>query len=125
MVTMTRTFGSFSVDDLDRAAGFYGDVLGLTVSWAGEQGPLWLRGPGGAESLVYLKPDHVPATFTVLNLAVPDIEAAVDDLSARGVTFASYDGIPTDDRGILHGADHSVAWFVDPAGNNLSVVQEN
>jgi predicted enzyme related to lactoylglutathione lyase len=124
MVTTTRTFGSFSVDDLGRAAAFYGDVLGLTVSWTAEQGPLWLRGNDGADTLVYLKRDHVPANFTVLNLSVPDIEHAVDELSAHGITFQQYDGIPTDNRGILHGQGHSIAWFTDPAGNNLSVVQE-
>jgi catechol 2,3-dioxygenase-like lactoylglutathione lyase family enzyme len=124
MVTMTRTFGSFSVDDLDRAAAFYRDVLGLTVARVAEPGPLWLHGPDGDDTLVYLKGDHLPATFTVLNVSVPDIGQAVAELTARGVTFEHYDGIPTDDRGILHGEGHSIAWFTDPAGNGLSLVEE-
>jgi catechol 2,3-dioxygenase-like lactoylglutathione lyase family enzyme len=124
MVAISRMFGSFSVDDLGRAAAFYSDVLGLKVSWAAEGGPLWLHGTDGAGTLVYLKGDHVPATFTVLNLSVPDIELAVDELLDRGIEFEHFDGIPTDDRGVLHHEGRSIAWFTDPAGNNLSVVQE-
>lgn len=122
-MTTIRTFGSFSVDDLEAAATFYRDQLDLEVALVGEHGPLWLHGPGGCDTLVYLKSDHTPATFTVLNLSVDDIEHAVDELSARGIIFERFEGIPADDRGIFHGQGHSLAWFTDPAGNNLSVVQ--
>lgn len=123
MVATNRTFGSFSVDDLEAAAAFYRDQLNLKVSLVAEHGPLWLHGPGGCDTLVYPKADHAPASFTVLNLSVDDIELAVDELSACGVSFERYDGLPTDDRGIYHGDGRSLAWFTDPAGNTLSVVQ--
>lgn len=89
-----------------------------------EHGPLWLHGPDGSDTLVYGKPAHTPATFTVLNLSVDNIEQAVDELSTCGIAFQRYEGIDADDRGIFHGDGHSVAWFTDPAGNSLSVVQE-
>lgn len=123
MVATLTTFGSFSVDDLEAAKDFYGDLLGMKVSLESEHGPLWVHSPGGCDTLVYAKPDHTPATFTVLNLAVEDIQQAVDELASFGVTFERYDNYDTDDRGILHGEGHSLAWFTDPAGNNLSVVQ--
>lgn len=119
-----RLFGSFSVDDIDAARGFYDDTLGLRVSVVGDSGPLFVHGPGGEATLVYAKPDHEPASFTVLNLSVPAIDEAADELADRGVELARYPGIPTDDRGIYRGADHSTAWFRDPAGNVLSLVQE-
>jgi catechol 2,3-dioxygenase-like lactoylglutathione lyase family enzyme len=124
MVATVRTFGSFSVDDLDASRTFYGDLLGMKVSLVSEEGPLWLHGPGSCDTLVYLKPDHTPASFTVLNLSVGDIERAVDELVELGISFERYTGLETDERGIFHGAGHSVAWFTDPAGNNLSVVEE-
>lgn len=123
MATFSRTFGSFSVDDLDAAKGFYGDLLGMKVSLVSEHGPLWLHGPGGCDTLVYPKPDHAPASFTVLNLAVGDIEQTVGELAALGITFERYDGYDMDARGILHGDGHDIAWFTDPAGNSVSVVQ--
>jgi catechol 2,3-dioxygenase-like lactoylglutathione lyase family enzyme len=123
MVATVATFGSFSVDDLEVAKAFYGDTLGMKVSLASEHGPLWVHGGGGCDTLVYGKPDHTPATFTVLNLAVEDIEQAVGELASLGVTFERYDGYDTDERGIFHGDGHSLAWFTDPAGNNLSIVQ--
>ena len=123
MVATVKTFGSFSVDDLDTAKSFYGDVLGMKVAPVSNHGPLWMNGAGDCDTLVYAKPDHTPATFTVLNLAVEDIEKAVDELAALGVTFERYDGYDTDERGIFHGEGHSLAWFTDPAGNNLSIVQ--
>lgn len=125
MVTTIRTFGSFSVDDIDAARRFYRDTLGMGVSTVGEHGPLFVHGPDGPEILVYAKPDHVPATFTVLNLSVSSGHAAVDELAAKGVVFERYDGFETDDRGIYRGEGHSIAWFTDPAGNVLSVVQES
>jgi len=81
------------------------------------------HGPGGCDTLIYVKPDHAPANFTVLNLAVEDIQQAVDELTSLGVTLERYDGYDTDDRGVFHGEGHSLAWFTDPAGNNRSVVQ--
>lgn len=118
-----RTFASLSVDDLDAARNFYEQTLGMKVSDEGEHGPLWLHGPNGHDTLIYPKPDHVPATFTVLNFAVDSIEETVDELAARGVQFDRYEGLGTDARGIYHGDGRSIAWFTDPAGNVLSVVQ--
>lgn len=124
MVVTRRTFASFSVNDLDAARTFYGETLGMGVSAVGEHGPLWLHGPDGRETMIYLKRDHAPASFTVFNLSVDRIDEVVDELSSRGVRFLRYDGFETDERGIYHGAGHDIAWFSDPAGNNLSVVQE-
>lgn len=123
MVATVTTFGSFSVDDLEAAKTFYGDLLGMKVSLVSEHGPLWVHGPGGCDTLIYAKSDHTPAGYTVLNLAVEDIAQAVDELTSLGVTFERYDAYDTDDRGVFHGEGHSLAWFTDPAGNNLSVVQ--
>lgn len=124
MVHATRTFGSFAVDDIGAATRFYRDMLGLTVSAEAEAGPIWVHGSEGHDTLVYPKPDHVPATFTVLNLFVDDLDAAVDDLAARGVQAERYESIDTDDRGIFHAPDHSVAWFTDPAGNVVAIGQQ-
>lgn len=115
-------FSSFAVDDLTAAKQFYSQTMGLRVSE--EHGPLWLQIDGSRAILVYPKPDHTPATFTVLNFAVDDIDQAVDELTARGVRIQRYEGFATDDKGIYRGRDHSIAWFTDPAGNGLSVVQE-
>ena len=115
-------FSGFSVDDLAAAREFYAGVLGLDVSDA--NGLLTLHLPGGREVLMYPKPNHVPATFTILNFPVPDIDAAVDDLSARGVRFERYDGFAQDDRGIQRDPNGPpIAWFTDPAGNILAVLQ--
>lgn len=119
-----RMFGSFSVNDIGAARSFYADRLGLQVSVLGEGGPLFIQGPGGETTLVYAKPDHQPAEFTVLNLSVADIDEAADELDELGVELERYTDIPTDDRGIYRGQDHSTAWFCDPAGNALSLVQE-
>jgi catechol 2,3-dioxygenase-like lactoylglutathione lyase family enzyme len=116
-------FASFAVDDIDTAKIFYRETLGMSVSEEGGRGPLWLHGQRDHDVLVYRKPDHVPATFTVLNVAVDDIDKAVDDLAAKGVRFERYDALETDDRGIYRAEGHSTAWFTDPAGNVLSVVQ--
>ena len=121
MFGTAKAFSSIAVDDLDAAKRFYGETLGLRVS--GEHGPLWLHIDGGHDILIYPKPDHTPATFTVLNFPVDDIDQAVDELTARGVRIQRYEGFQTDDRGIYRGRDHSIAWFTDPAGNGLSVVQ--
>lgn len=119
-----RMFGSFSVDDIDAARTFYDETLGLEVSVIGDDGPLFVQGPGGETTLVYAKPDHEPASFTVLNLSVAAIDQAADELAERGVELKQYAEFPTDDRGIVRGEDRSTAWFADPAGNVLSLVQE-
>ncbi|MGY0006944.1 VOC family protein [Micromonospora sp. I033] len=122
----TKAFSGFSVDDPDRAERFYTDVLGLRVSRDDAMGGLLtLHLAGDRPVLVYPKPDHRPATYTVLNFPVPDIDRAVDELVARGVRFERYDGMPQDDKGVMRGNGPSIAWFTDPAGNVLSVLQES
>ncbi|WP_165068520.1 VOC family protein [Marisediminicola senii] len=119
MFDTTTAFSGFSVDDLDRARAFYADTLELTVD-DDPMGFLRLHLDSGATVLVYPKPNHVPATFTILNFPVPDVEAAVDALAERGVATARYDG--TDAKGIMRGQGPDIAWFTDPAGNILSVL---
>jgi catechol 2,3-dioxygenase-like lactoylglutathione lyase family enzyme len=121
MFENTKAFSGFSVDDVPKAKAFYGDTLGLRVSE--ENGLLTLHLAGGTDVLVYPKPHHTPAEFTILNFPVDDIEVAVDELVERGVRFERYDGIETDERGIARGAGPLIAWFKDPAGNVLSVLQ--
>ncbi|MCW2811403.1 MAG: glyoxalase [Friedmanniella sp.] len=120
MLTHSPAFSGFSVDDIEAARAFYADTLGLEVR--SENGMLTLQVAGGHPVLVYAKPDHRPATFTVLNFPVPDIDTAVDELVGRGVTFQHYDFVP-DPRGIQRGWGPSIAWFTDPAGNILSVLE--
>jgi catechol 2,3-dioxygenase-like lactoylglutathione lyase family enzyme len=116
----TKAFSGFSVDDVAQAKQFYGETLGLRVSE--EHGILTLHIAGDRDTIVYPKgADHVPATFTILNFPVPDIEAAVDALTARGVKFEHYDFV--DAKGINRRGGPPIAWFKDPAGNILSVVQ--
>jgi len=123
----TQPFSSFSVDDPEAARAFYVGTLGLEVSEVPDMsGLLELEIPGGGKVLIYAKPDHAPATFTVLNFPVDDIEEAVDELTRRGVAFEIYDEgtVKTDDRGILRGEGPNIAWFRDPAGNILSVLEQ-
>jgi predicted enzyme related to lactoylglutathione lyase len=122
----TRAYSSFSVDDSGKAKAFYGQALGLDVAERAElQGLLELRIAGGGRIIVYPKPDHRPATFTILNFSVDDIDKAVDELARRGVRFERYEGdIKTDAKGISRGHGPQIAWFKDPAGNILSVLQE-
>ena len=122
MFTDTKAFSSFSVNDIPAARAFYGDTLGLKVTEM--QGLLHLETISGHQVMVYPKDDHTPASFTVLNFAVDDIESAVDDLTRRGITFERYPQYPADDKGIVRGDMPPIAWFTDPAGNVLSVVQE-
>jgi len=117
-----KAFSSFAVDDTTTAGKFYGETLGLWVSEEG--GALMLHLAGDHRILVYPKPDHTPASFTILNFPVDDIDQAIDELSARGVPILRYEGFETDDRGIYRGQGRLIAWFTDPAGNVLSVVQE-
>jgi catechol 2,3-dioxygenase-like lactoylglutathione lyase family enzyme len=123
MFENTKAFSGFSVDDVPRAKQFYAETLGLRVSE--ENGLLTLHIAGDRPTLVYPKPDHSPASFTILNFPVEDIEKAVDELTRRGVRFERYEGteIETDEKGIFRGGGPLIAWFKDPAGNVLSVIQ--
>lgn len=122
MLTNTKAFSGFSVDDVPTAKQFYGETLGLNVSE--ENGMLQLHITDRQDILVYPKPNHIPATFTILNFPVADIDTAVDELLERGVRFERYDGMPQDERGIMRGNGPDIAWFTDPAGNILSVIQD-
>jgi catechol 2,3-dioxygenase-like lactoylglutathione lyase family enzyme len=123
MFTDTRAFSGFAVDDIDKARQFYGDTLGLKTSV--ENGLLTLHIAGNRETLVYPKPGHTPADYTILNFPVDDIDAAVDALAARGVRFERYDGFAQDEKGIFREAGPDIAWFKDPAGHTLSVLKES
>jgi catechol 2,3-dioxygenase-like lactoylglutathione lyase family enzyme len=126
VLTDSPAFSGFSVDDLDVARRFYEETLGLRVADMPEMGGLLrLHLGGGVDVLVYAKPDHAPATFTVLNFPVPDIEKAVDELGARGVRFQHYENPPTDPKGIMRAGGPLIAWFTDPAGNVFSVIQQD
>jgi predicted enzyme related to lactoylglutathione lyase len=123
MLQKSKAFSGFSVDDIPAAKQFYGETLGLDVTES--NGMLEMTLGSGATVFVYPKPNHTPATFTILNFPVADIESAVDELTSRGVTFEQYTGeIATDERGITRGGGPLIAWFKDPAGNILSVLQE-
>jgi predicted enzyme related to lactoylglutathione lyase len=124
MFEHTKAYSGFAVDDVPRAKQFYGETLGLRVSE--ENGMLFLHIAGDRDTLVYPKPDHTPASFTILNFPVDDIEAAVDALTERGVRFERYAGteMETDEKGIFRGGGPLIAWFTDPAGNVLSVIQD-
>jgi catechol 2,3-dioxygenase-like lactoylglutathione lyase family enzyme len=125
MFTDTKAFSGFSVDDVPKAKRFYGDTLGLKVSQA--NGVLTLHIAGGRDILVYPKETHEPASFTILNFPVDDIESAVNALGKRGVRFEHYEGtdVETDSKGIFRGSGPLIAWFKDPAGNVLSVLEES
>lgn len=116
------TFSGFSVTDIDEAKEFYTQILGLEVETVPEG--LQLKLKGGQNVFVYPKPNHEPATYTILNFEVPDIEATVDELTAKGVVFEQYDNewMKTDEKGICHG-EPVIAWFKDPAGNFMSLIQ--
>jgi catechol 2,3-dioxygenase-like lactoylglutathione lyase family enzyme len=119
----TKAFSGFAVDDLDAAREFYGETLGLRIST--EMGLLnLLLADGERPTLIYPKPDFEPATYTILNFPVDDIDKAVDELAGRGVGFERYDGLEQDEKGIARGEGPYIAWFKDPAGNILSVLQE-
>jgi extradiol dioxygenase family protein len=122
MFAKSRAFSSYSVNDLARARAFYGEVLEQRVSE--EMGNLAIHLTGGGEVFLYAKPDHTAASFTVLNFPVDDIEKAVTELTRRGCRFEQYPALKTDSRGISgEPGGHRIAWFKDPAGNILSVVQ--
>ncbi|KUO02703.1 VOC family protein [Streptomyces caeruleatus] len=130
MLGHSQAFSGFSVDDLDVARRFYGETLGLDVeeSGQGDMRMLTLKLGSGALVFVYPKENHTPATFTILNFPVDDIETAVGELERRGVALERYSGFDHDEKGIVrvgNGGPAAIAWFTDPAGNVLSVLQEN
>ncbi|HEY0374985.1 MAG TPA: VOC family protein [Amnibacterium sp.] len=126
MFEQATTFGGISVDDLDAARAFYGGTLGLRIHEG--MGGINVELPGDTHLWVYPKSDHRPASFTVLNFSVPDIDAAVDALTGAGVKMTVYEGFPQDERGVARGRSvgrgPDIAWFADPAGNILAVLQE-
>ena len=125
MLEHAKAFSGFSVDDVEKARAFYADTLGLRVSE--DNGLLTLHLAGDRDTLVYPKPDHRQATYTILNFGVDDVEKAVDELTARGVVFEHYPGtaVETDEKGVFRGGGPLIAWFKDPAGNVLSVIQRD
>ena len=124
MLKESKAFSGFSVNDIQKAKDFYGRTLGLQVSES--HGLLTLQLAGGNKILIYPKVNHAPATFTVLNFPVENVDDSVDELAKRGVRFEIYDesDIKTDEKGIMRGNDPTIAWFKDPAGNVLSVIEE-
>ena len=125
MFKNTAAFSGFSVDDISKAQQFYGEALGLEVSEA--NGILTLHIAGGAKIIAYPKPNHTPASFTILNFPVPKVDAAVAQLKTRGIQFEQYDypQLKTDADGIFRGGGPLIAWFKDPAGNILSVIEQS
>ncbi len=129
MINSAKAFSSFSVNDIEKARDFYQNILGLDVNKVpmGESGLLEIQIAGGAKVMVYPKPNHVPATFTVLNFPVDDLEKTVDELISRGVKFEQYDLGPmkTNEKGIVRGEGYGpdIAWFTDPASNIIGVMQ--
>jgi len=118
-----KAFSGFSVNDIQKAKEFYGQTLGLEISEAHDLLKLHLA--GGTTVLIYPKPNHTPATFTILNFPVDNIEEAVDRLTKSGVRFERYEGdLKTDEKGVFRGGGPLIAWFKDPAGNILSVLEE-
>jgi catechol 2,3-dioxygenase-like lactoylglutathione lyase family enzyme len=125
MLADAKAFSGFAVDDLQKAQEFYGETLGLKTELLDEEnGLLTLHLAGDRDTLIYLSPGFTPASYTILNFPVDDIDQAVEDLAARGVTFERYDGMPQDEKGVMREGGPYIAWFKDPAGNTLSVLQE-
>lgn len=125
MLRASNAFGGFSVNDVPAAMKFYGDTLGLKVSE--DHGIMTIHLSNGGSVIAYPKDNHEPATFTILNFPVADVDKAVDELAGRGVKFEHYDmnDIKTDTKGIMRGNGPTIAWFKDPAGNILSVIDKN
>jgi catechol 2,3-dioxygenase-like lactoylglutathione lyase family enzyme len=123
MLAQSKAFSGFAVDDLEQAREFYGDTLGLEVRLIDDPGLLNIKLAGDHDILVYPKGDFEPATYTILNFPVDDVEAAVDGLAARGVAFERYEGMEQDEKGIARGPGPEIAWFKDPAGNILAVLE--
>ena len=124
MLRDSKAFSGFSAADIPKVRKFYAETLGLDVTES--HGLLTLRLAGGNNVLIYPKPNHVPAAFTVLNFPVKDVDLAVDELAKRGVRFEIYDlpDLKTDEKGIMRGNGPTIAWFKDPAGNILSVIED-
>jgi catechol 2,3-dioxygenase-like lactoylglutathione lyase family enzyme len=122
MFRESRAFSGFSTNDIEKARKFYADTLGVDVS--DDNGMLSLHLAGGGNVLIYPKPNHEPATFTVLNFPVKNIDETVDKLTKDGVQFERYDGMKQDQRGIMRDQGPPIAWFKDPAGNILSVLEQ-
>ena len=128
MFKTSKAFSSFSADDIDKAKKFYRDMLGIEVSGSPKMKELLnLHIEGSNKVMLYSKPNHIPATFTVLNFPVDDVESTVTDLHKKGVKFEIYneENLKTDNRGILSGDGMKIVWFKDPAGNILSVIENN
>jgi catechol 2,3-dioxygenase-like lactoylglutathione lyase family enzyme len=121
MFANTKAFSGFAVDDLEKAQEFYSETLGLKTTL--DDDLLTLHLAGGRDTLIYPKPDFIPATYTILNFPVDDIDKAVDELSARGVRFEQYEGFDQDEKGVFRGEGPNIAWFRDPAGNILAVLE--
>ena len=124
MLEQSEAFTGFAVPDLAQAKQFYGETLGLKVSDLDEDVLMQLEVAGGRNVLIYVKPDHAPSNYTILNFPVDDIDAVVDGLTERGVEFERYDDFEQDDKGISRDEGPQIAWFKDPAGNILSVLQD-
>jgi predicted enzyme related to lactoylglutathione lyase len=125
MFDNAKTFHGFAVDDIHKARDFYENTLGVKARILDDENGLMSLGLGGeSDTFVYQKPDFTPATYTILNFAVDDIDAAVDGLSERGVSFERYEDFEQDEKGIARGPGPQIAWFKDPAGNILSVLQQ-
>jgi catechol 2,3-dioxygenase-like lactoylglutathione lyase family enzyme len=123
MFANTQAFSGFAVPDLQEAERFYGDTLGIDVT-RGEMGDLTLKLAGGRDTFIYEKPDFVPATYTILNFVVDDVDEAVVDLTDKGIQFEQYDEFDQDEKGVARGNQGpAIAWFKDPAGNILSVLE--
>jgi predicted enzyme related to lactoylglutathione lyase len=125
MFANTKATNGFAVDDMEAAKQFYGETLGLGFTVLSEEhGVASFQLAGGRDTIIYAKPDFVPATYTILNFEVDDIDAAVDGLVAKGIACERYEGFEQDEKGIARGPGPSIAWFKDPAGNILSVLQQ-
>lgn len=125
MLENSEAFSGFAAPDLGQAKQFYGDTLGLKVTELEDGNLLQLEIAGGRNVLLYVKPDHAPGNYTILNFPVDDIDAVVDGLTERGVQFERYDDFDQDDKGIFRGEGPLIAWFKDPFGNILSVIKES
>jgi len=125
MFANTKATNGFAVDDIEAAKRFYGGTLGLGFTVLSEEfGVSSIQLAGGRDTVVYAKPDFVPATYTILNFEVDDIDSAVDELGAKGVELERYEGFEQDEKGIARGPGPAIAWFKDPAGNILAVMQQ-
>jgi predicted enzyme related to lactoylglutathione lyase len=125
MFANTKATNGFAVDDIEAAKRFYNEILGLGFTVLSEEhGVSSIELAGGRDTIVYAKPDFVPATYTILNFEVDDIDATVDELAAKGISCERYEGFDQDEKGIARAPGPSIAWFKDPAGNILSVLQQ-